>query len=311
MTPTSQILLPLPRRFPAEWEPHRACLLLYPHNACTFRVERARAAFTEVARAIADEGKEDVVLFVHDQDQLPALNEQVSHSRIRFLHCPSNDTWARDTGATFVFVKKGSDKTLVGLDWGFNAYGLLYEPYDLDQGIPKTMCAELSQHGYIETANKTNGDDVPNTLTTVSITEKVPLVLEGGSIHSDGEGTLLTTAECLVHTSRNPSKSLEEIVAMVQQYTGCTKTIVLPDGLDGDQDTNGHVDNLACFIKPGHVLLSWTDNDRDDGENYQICRRAEKVLLDARDAQGRELTVHKLYLPKPMVSLIVVSSVPC
>jgi agmatine deiminase len=151
------------------------------------------------------------------------------------------------------------------------------------------MCTWLSQHYY-----------------SINIsTKRIPLVLEGGSIHTDGQGTILTTKECLLHPNRNPKLSQTEIESILLQELGCTKIIWLPLGLFGDDDTNGHVDNFACFSQPGHVLLSWTDDDEGDVENYKRCRQAHEVLNREIDAQGRALTIHKLHLPPPMVCMCV------
>jgi agmatine deiminase len=132
-------------------------------------------------------------------------------------------------------------------------------------------------------------------------TQSIPLILEGGSIHTDGQGTILTTKECLLHSNRNPEKSQHEIEEMVLKATGCTKMIWLETGLAFDDDTNGHIDNFACFVQPAVVVLAWTDNVTHDAENYRRCRAALQILESETDASGRPLTVHKLYLPSPMV----------
>jgi agmatine deiminase len=133
---------------------------------------------------------------------------------------------------------------------------------------------------------------------------KVPIVLEGGSIHVDGEGTLLTTEQCLLNENRNPTKTLEELESILSEALNVQKIIWLPHGVDGDEDTDGHVDNFCCFVAPGHVILSWTDDDKNDAENYARCRVAMKLLEQETDAKGRTLTVHKLYLPPPIVSTV-------
>jgi agmatine deiminase len=273
---------------PAEWEPHSACLLLFPHNACTFRrhCRPAQDQVLQVARAIVHHGKEDVVLFCLDEQKCQELQSKLGHNetrRITVAVCPSNDTWARDTGPTFVV----GNHTIMELDWNFNAYGGptdgCYWPCEADQQVASTMCTWLSQHYSINISTK-----------------RIPLVLEGGSIHTDGQGTILTTKECLLHSNRNPKLSQTEIESILLQELGCTKIIWLPLGLFGDDDTNGHVDNFACFSQPGHVLLSWTDDDEGDVENYKRCRQAHEVLNREIDAQGRALTIHKLHLPPPM-----------
>lgn len=273
------------RRWPAEWTRHTACLILYPHNPFVFRskCQPAREQVKRVAQAIAIQGNEPVILACHTKEDAESLRMELSDENITTLVCPSNDTWARDTAPTFIREKAD----VVGLDWEFNAYGGpadgCYWPCDLDQAIASTLCRQLS-----------------NQYSVAIESRKVSLVLEGGSIHTDGEGTVLTTAECLLHTNRNPTLGQPEIERLVLEALGCAKMIWLPLGLAADEDTNGHVDNLACFSRPGHVVLSWTDDKGGDPDNYERCRAAYKVLESQMDAQGRKLTVHKLILPPPM-----------
>lgn len=288
---------------PAEWEqPHTACLILYPHNTGTFRHEcrPAQEQVLEVAQAISTAGNEDVILFCKDsQTATKVRNNFGNNKRIVVAVCPSDDTWARDTGPTFI-VNNNNNNTLIGLDWDFNAYGGedegCYWPCQVDKQVASNMCSFLSQqHQYQRSIT----------------TRKVPLVLEGGSIHTDGQGTVLTTSECLLNTNRNPTMSKKEIESLVLEALGCTKMIWLPFGLEGDDDTNGHVDNLACFSQPCHVILSWTDEEEGDAENYKRCRQAAEVLENEVDAQGRTLTVHKLHLPPPMVRVFDFGILPC
>jgi agmatine deiminase len=271
---------------PPEWTPHYACLILYPHVETTFRLEcrPAQAEIHQIAKAIVHDGDEDVVFFCLEK-QYPDLVEQYKDEpRIHIEICNSNDTWARDTGPTFILTN--NQKSLVALDWDFNGYGGpelgTYWPCDLDKMIPSTMCTALS-HKY----------NVPIQLHPIDI------VLEGGSIHVDGQGTCMTTSECLLHPNRNPTKSKDEIEKTVLAALGCSKMLWLPFGVAHDEDTNGHIDNMACFTSPTNVLLNWTDL-ADDPENYQRCRQAMDYLMEETDAKGRSLTVHKLYLPPPL-----------
>ena len=279
------------RYFPAEWEPHRACLMLYPHNPCTFRLEQAQKTFVEIASAIAIQGQEDVLVFVPphllEQAQKQFLvqqqnGEEETEKRIHCYPCPSNDSWSRDTGPTFC-VQNPNDETpvLVGLDWGFNAYGGLYHPYRDDQELARIMCETVAQHYGIPVQRET-----------------INLILEGGSIHTDGKGTILTTQQCLLHPTRNPTLQSNDIAQRIQTGTSSSKMVWIPRGLDGDDDTHGHVDNLACFVRPGHVLLSYTNDQTNDPVNYQLCRQAQATL------EQEHLTVHKLYLPPPTVRLL-------
>ena len=297
---------------PAEWTDHQACLILYPHNPSTFRLEAARRQVEQVAIAIAVQGEEPVILYCLDEatrDDLQKRLLQVKegqatpHQNLQLRICHSNDTWARDTAPTFVVEQninsnsnsntdqnpsfaqqqqqQQQQQRLIGLNWQFNAYGGphdgCYWPCDLDCQIAPTICQQLH---------------VP--------CESLDFILEGGSIHTDGQGTILTTRECLLHQNRNPQLSSQEIETKVLRALGATHMIWLPQGLAFDEDTNGHIDNFCCFVQPGQVVLAWTDDDVHDGENYLRCREALTVLQSERDAQGRSIRVHKLYLPRPI-----------
>lgn len=122
-------------------------------------------------------------------------------------------------------------------------------------------------------------------------------VLEGGSIHVDGEGTLITTEECLLNHNRNPHLSQAEIERTLRDYLAVDSIIWLPNGLYNDE-TDGHVDNFCCYVRPGEVLLAWTD-DQDD-PNYLRCQAALRVLEESRDAKGRKLVVHRMPIPGPL-----------
>lgn len=278
------------RRMPAEWEPHRATLMTYPHNLSVFRAkcEPAGRQYRAVARAIAQ--FEDVLLFCNTQELAhqvkKLLDEEGGSSRITLHVVPSDDSWARDPGPMFCL---DSNKCLVGVDWDFNAYGGpelgCYWPCDKDKALCVNMCKAVGEQYGVSV------DHV-----------KVPLVLEGGSIHTDGEGTVLTTEECLLNPNRNPQLSKKQIEEHVLKSIGCTKMIWLPHGVAADEDTNGHVDNWACFARPGEVILSWCDDEADD--NYGRCRESMEVLEKEVDAKGRKFKVHKLPPPPRMVSSI-------
>eukprot|EP00878_Enallax_costatus_P012150 GHUV01012687.1.p1 GENE.GHUV01012687.1~~GHUV01012687.1.p1 ORF type:complete len:257 (+),score=61.56 GHUV01012687.1:920-1690(+) len=161
------------------------------------------------------------------------------------------------------------------MDWQFNGWGGLYGTYDFDKIVARKAC-EAEGLPYIST----------------------DFVLEGGSIHVDGEGTLLTTEECLLNRNRNPTLSKQDIEARLKRFLGVSTIIWLPKGLYMDTDTNGHIDNFACFARPGVVLLAWTDDTSDP--QYQISQEALQVLEQAVDAKGRKLQVIKLPCPPPM-----------
>ncbi|MNT06671.1 Agmatine deiminase [compost metagenome] len=182
----------------------------------------------------------------------------------------------RDTGPTFVINNSGEVR---GVDWGFNAWGGfeggLYSPWNRDEQVAsKVLEMERCQRYHTE-----------------------GFVLEGGSIHVDGEGTLITTEECLLNHNRNPHLNREQIEAILRDHLAVDAIIWLPDGLYNDE-TDGHVDNFCCYVRPGEVLLAWTDDPQDP--NYARCHAALEVLQNSRDAKGRTFTVHKMPIPGPL-----------
>jgi agmatine deiminase len=194
---------------------------------------------------------------------------------VRVVELASNDAWVRDCGPTFVVNGKG-DVRLV--DWEFNAWGGLYDglyfPWDLDQMVPRKI-AELERIDRY----------------------KAPLVLEGGSIHVDGEGTVMTTEECLLSPGRNPQLSREEIEGYLRDYLGVEKVVWLSRGID-PEETNGHVDDVACFVKPGVVLAAVTDDTND--WRYDLLQDNLRRLQEATDARGRKLEIHTVPMPAIM-----------
>ena len=196
---------------------------------------------------------------------------------VRVVEMSMNDSWFRDTGAIFV---KNSNGVVRGTNWLFNSWGGLnggcYDYWEDDLLVAGKMC---------------NIERIPY--------YKYDMILEGGSISFDGEGTLLTTEECLLNPNRNPTMTKEQIESMLKRGLGVEKVIWLPNGLFGDVDTNGHVDNFCVFARPGEVLLSWTDDVNDP--QYPISQRAYKLLEEATDAKGRHLKIHKLHIPSDIL----------
>jgi agmatine deiminase len=184
----------------------------------------------------------------------------------------SNDAWMRDCGPTFVVNDKGGVRLV---DWEFNAWGGLYDglyfPWDKDQLISRKVAEIEGVDRY-----------------------RAPLVLEGGSFHVDGEGTVITTEECLLSPGRNPSLSREEIEGYLHEYLNVDKVIWLAKGID-PEETNGHVDDVACFAAPGVVLAVVTD-DKDDWR-YELLQDNLRVLREATDAKGRTLRVETVPMP--------------
>ena len=260
-------------RMPAEWEPHRGTWLIWPERGDNWRngAKPAQAAFARVAESIAE--FEPVSVCV-SAGQYVNARARLSDA-VRLVEMSSNDSWIRDCGPTFVVNERGRVR---GVDWKFNAWGGLemglYFPWDADDLVgQKVLDLERVQ------------------------TYSPDFVLEGGSIDVDGEGTVLTTEECLLHGNRNPQLSREQIEWHLREYLGVSSVIWLPRGVYLDE-TNGHVDNFARFTRPGHVMLTWTDDETDP--QFEISNEALAILRAARDASGRELDITLIHQPGPI-----------
>ena len=261
-------------RMPGEFEPHEGCWMIWPERTDNWRMgaKPAEKAFVDVAKAISR--FEPVTMCASSRQFANARNKLPG--QIRVVEMSNNDSWMRDVGPTFVLNDQGD---LRAVDWDFNAWGGLesglYFPWDQDNLIAHKVAEIVGVDRY-----------------------KAPLVLEGGSIHVDGEGTLLTTEECLLNPNRNPHLDRKAIESYLGDFLNVQKAIWLPRGIYNDE-TDGHIDNICCFVKPGVVLLAWTD-DKDDPQ-HEISQVALKVLQSETDARGRKLEVHKLHLPAPIL----------
>ena len=260
-------------RMPAEWEPHAGTWMLWPERHDNWRdgAAPAQRAFAQVAAAIAK--SEPVTMGVsaeHFEQARTALP-----AGVRVVEISSNDAWMRDVGPTFVV---GSGGRLRGVDWIFNAWGGrsggIYAPWDLDDQVAAKVLEIECRERY-----------------------RAPFVLEGGAIHVDGQGTLLTTEECLLNPNRNPKLSRAQIESLLERYLDVRKIIWLSRGVFNDE-TDGHVDNLCCFVRAGEVVLTWCDDPADP--QYDISRAAYEVLRTARDNRGKQLKIHKLIQPGPL-----------
>ncbi len=260
-------------RMPGEFAAHDGCWMLWPERTDNWRLgaKPAQAAFAAVATAIA--ATERVTLAVSARQ----FNNARAHlpARVRLVEMSSDDSWMRDVGPTFLIDRRGRRRAV---DWEFNAWGGLdkglYFPWDRDAAVAAKVCEVEGVDRY-----------------------RAPFVLEGGSIHVDGQGTLLTTEECLLNPNRNPGLGRAELEALLANYLGIETVIWLGQGVMNDE-TDGHIDNLCCFVAPGEVCLTWT-NDRRDPQ-YRISADAYERLASARDARGRRLKIHRLVQPGPL-----------
>jgi agmatine deiminase len=255
---------------PAEWEAHARTWMAWPCRLEPWgSIEgllRAQVAVARVARTIS--GFERVTMAVRPQDIDEA--RLAIGKGIEFLEVDLDDSWARDTGS--LFVTDGRDG-VAGVHWRFNAWGNKYQPYDHDAAFGRVMIDALDMRCY-------DG----------------PMVLEGGSVCVDGDGTLITTEQCLLNSNRNPNLSRQQIEERLALYLGVTKIIWLGEGLE-DDETDGHVDNIACFAGPGKVMV-YQSSSRGD-VNDRVMQDNLLRLKAARDARGRSLEIIEIPQPAP------------
>ncbi len=258
---------------PAEFARHAGCWLLWPERPDNWRegARPAQATFAAVAAAIAR--FEHVTVGVSRGEFTAART--VLPEAVRVVEMAHDDAWMRDVGPTCVVNARGEVR---GVDWHFNAWGGLegglYFPWDQDELVARKVLEVERLARY-----------------------RAPIINEGGAIHVDGEGTALVTEECLLNPNRNPTLDRAAIEQVLCAYLGVRQVIWLGRGVFNDE-TGGHIDNLACFVRPGLVCLTWTDLKRDP--QYAISKDAWERLHDARDARGRPLKVVRLPMPGPL-----------
>jgi agmatine deiminase len=260
-------------RMPAEFAPHDGCYMVWPDRPDNWRAGAgpAQDAFTAVAQEICI--SEPVTMLVSPAQHARA--RAALPNAVRLVEAVSDDAWARDIGPTFVIDEHGHRRAV---DWVFNAWGGtregLYPSWDKDDLIAGRIAQLESAERY-----------------------RAPFVLEGGAIHVDGEGTLITTAECLLNPNRNPSMTKAELEAGLGAYLGVDTFVWLDQGVYADE-TDGHVDNLIHVVAPGVVVLTWT-SDRNHPQHAR-SKAALELLRTSRDAAGREFDVHLLPAPGPL-----------
>ncbi|AIB11708.1 agmatine deiminase [Azospirillum argentinense] len=246
---------------PGEWERHTRCWMAWPCRPETWpegAFDAAAAAYTDVARAIS---RFEPVTMVCDPADVADASLACGPG-VEILPLPISDSWIRDTGPSFVTDGKGQ---LAGVHWRFNAWGGNYPDSAKDQEVGRLMLDHLGLRRF-----------------------EAPLVMEGGSFHVDGEGTLLTTEQCLLNPNRNPNLGKAEIEELLKEHLGISSVIWLGEGYQ-DDETDGHIDEIALFVKPGVVMAITTDDPGD--ANFKAFQDNLDRLKRARDAQGRELEV--------------------
>ncbi|CAM9868104.1 unnamed protein product [Scytosiphon promiscuus] len=261
--------------------------MLWPTRPDTWKesARPAQLAFAKVAKAIA---RFEPVTVGVPSSHLQSARTQLDAAGIEVVVVEQDDAWMRDTGPVFVVGGTGNQRSnaqqlrlrnVRGVDWSFNAWGGdlggCFSTWDKDNAIASEVLGLVGADRY-----------------------KAKMILEGGSVHVDGEGTVITTEECLLNPNRNPTFARSEIENNLRDYLGVESVLWLGQGVIGDSDTDGHVDNLVAFVRPGEVVLHWTDDTRDP--QHAVSSNALRKLEDFTDAKGRQLKVHKCPLPGPL-----------
>ncbi|RZK81372.1 MAG: agmatine deiminase family protein [Pedobacter sp.] len=265
--------------FPAEWAKHEATWLTWPHKEASWpgKIDAIYAPYCEFIKAISE--GEKVRINVNDEQtkefaRAKLLEQGVNLSQIEFYFNPSNDAWCRDHGPAFLVNENAEPKKVI-VDWGYNAWGGKYPPFEQDDVIPTLIADQL---------------DLP--------VFNPGIVMEGGSVEFNGAGTILTTTACLLNKNRNPHLNQAQIEEYLKECYGAEQILWLGDGIVGD-DTDGHIDDITRFVNEETVLTVVESNPLD--ENYLLLQENLESLREMRLINGKPLKIVELPMPSPVI----------
>lgn len=266
-------------RFPAEWEEHEATWLSWPHNENSWpdKIEKIYPAYSEFIKILSQD--EFVRINVKDEEMRKFAQDCIMQAgadleNIEFYFHETNDAWCRDHGPAFIINKNAEDPKAI-IDWGYNAWGEKYPPYDLDDVIPTKIAKEFNLPVFY-----------PN------------IVMEGGSVEFNGAGTILTSKSCLLNKNRNPHLNQEQIEQILKDFYGAEQILWVDDGIVGD-DTDGHIDDTVRFVNENTVLTVVEENTED--ENYEILQHNLRQLKEMQLPDGTPLNIVELPMPDPVI----------
>lgn len=273
-------------RMPAEWECHAATQLHWPSNTETWpgeRLEKAEKVYLDIIENLHT--FEPIVLLVDVQLNLDEVvrklqNRDINLSQIAIHSLPINDVWARDCGPIFIRRLKDGKEAFALTDWEYNAWGEKYPPFDSDNRLPQWFSETFGIERF-----------------------EPKMVLEGGSIDTNGEGVILTTEAVLMNPNRNPGLSMLETEERLKDFLGANQVIWLKDGLAGD-DTDGHIDDLSRFLNK-NTILTMISEDKNS-INYETLQHNFERLKSARNAQGEPFHLVTLPLPETKTDEVTV-----
>jgi agmatine deiminase len=260
--------------FPAEWAPHTATWLSWPHKEESWpgKIMSIYRPYCEFIKAVS-EGELVRINVANEQmaafakEQLMALGADLK--RIEFFDFPTNDAWCRDHGPAFLINADTKQKVII--DWNYNAWGNKYPPFNLDDIIPTRISERFELPLY-----------------------EPGIIMEGGSVDFNGKGTVLTTTACLLNENRNPQLNQQQIESYLRNYYGVEQVLWLGDGIIGD-DTDGHIDDITRFTNEDTVVTVVEENKNDD--NYHILQENLQTLKTMRLLNGKQLNIIELPMP--------------
>lgn len=263
--------------FPAEWEKQDALWLSWPHKEESWpgKIETIYEPYSQFIKLVAED--QLVRINVADEEMKAFALSHIEKSgakmeNISFYLNPTNDAWCRDHGPAFVINRATGEKAVV--DWGYNAWGGKYPPFDLDDVVPTRIAKEFNLKLFTP-----------------------PIVMEGGSVEFNGKGTILTTSACLLNENRNPHLNKEQIETYLKDYYGQDQVLWLGDGIVGD-DTDGHIDDITRFVSEDTVLTVVEEDKADD--NYELLQENLENLKAMKLLDDRSLNVIELPMPRPV-----------
>lgn len=263
--------------FPAEWEKQEALWLSWPHKEESWpgKIDSIYAPYCEFIKLVADDQFVRINVANEEMKAFAISHIEKSNAKmenITFHFNPTNDAWCRDHGPAFVINRETGEKAVV--DWGYNAWGGKYPPYDLDDIVPTKIATEFGLKLFTP-----------------------PIVMEGGSVEFNGNGTVLTTTACLLNENRNPHLTKEQIESYLKDYYGQVQVLWLGDGIVGD-DTDGHIDDITRFVSEDTVVTVVEEDPKD--ENYELLQENLHNLKNMKLSDGRSLKVIELPMPRPV-----------
>jgi agmatine deiminase len=264
--------------FPAEFAPHRATWLSWPHKEASWpgKIETIFKPYSQFIKELT-KGEAVCINVANTEMQVAAsyhlVEAGVNMQKVGFFKHPTNDAWCRDHGPAFLLNRDTGEKAVV--DWGYNAWGNKYPPFDLDDVIPTLIGQKFNLKVF-----------------------HPGIVMEGGSVEFNGAGTLMTSTACLLNPNRNPQLNQEQIEEYLIHYYGVDQVLWVDEGIIGD-DTDGHIDDTVRFVNEDTVLTVIEENKND--ENYELLQHNLKQLKQMRLITGRQLNIVELPMPDEVI----------